>query len=152
MKHKMKYSMPVGTSSILLIFMTLCLICFATLSLANANADYRLSKKLADHTSAYYPAANKAEAFVASSDAKLHQAYLQSKDSTSYSDLAGGRTLSCDFRISDVQSLHVVLDVIYPSQADTALYHISNWQIVTDDSGLNYDNSLNVPKSSVITK
>ena len=58
MKHKMKYSMPVGTSSILLIFMTLCLICFATLSLANANADYRLSKKLADHTSAYYQAAN----------------------------------------------------------------------------------------------
>ena len=152
MKHKMKYSMPVGTSSILLIFMTLCLVCFATLSLANANADYRLSKKLADHTTAYYQAASKAEAFVASSDAKLHQAYLQSKDSSSYFDLTGGSTLSSDFPISDVQSLHVVLDVIYPNQKNTALYHISNWQIVTDDSGLNYDNSLNVPKSSIIAK
>lgn len=152
MKHKIKYSMPVGTSSILLIFMTLCLVCFATLSLANANADYRLSKKLADHTSAYYHAAAEAEAFVASSDAKLHQAYLQSKNSSSYFDLAGGSTLSSDFQISDVQSLHVVLDVIYPNQKNTALYHISNWQIVTDDSGLNYDNSLNVPKSSIIAK
>ena len=147
MKHKMKYSMPVGTSSILLIFMTLCLVCFATLSLVNANADYRLSKKLADHTTAYYHAADHAQAFVASSDAKLSKAYSQSKDSASYFKLASTKILTSDFQISDVQSLHVVLEVRYPDQTDTNLYHISTWQIITDDSTMNYDNSLNVPKS-----
>lgn len=148
MKHKMKYSMPVGTSSILLIFMTLCLVCFATLSLVNANADYRLSKKLADHTSAYYHAANEAEAFIASSDAELQKAYSKSSNSASYFDLVGKNTLSSDFHISDVQSLHVVLNVRYPDQTDDALYQISTWQIVTDDSEIHYDNSLNVPKTN----
>jgi len=44
----------IGTSSIMIIIVTLTLVCFAGLSLSSASADYKLCKKLADRTTAYY--------------------------------------------------------------------------------------------------
>lgn len=51
-----KIGLNIGASSILVVFILLCLVTFATLSLVSANADYRLSKRVADHTGAYYDA------------------------------------------------------------------------------------------------
>lgn len=50
----------IGTSSIMIIIVTLTLICFAGLSLSSASADYKLCKKLSDRTAAYYEATSKA--------------------------------------------------------------------------------------------
>ena len=71
------FGMNVGTSSILLIFVTLCLVSFAALSLVSANADRKLSVKVADRTVAYYDACNKAEQSIAGIDATLKQVYSQ---------------------------------------------------------------------------
>lgn len=49
-----------GFSSILLAFVMLCIVTFSALSLLTANADYKLSKKVADKTAAYYQAEEKA--------------------------------------------------------------------------------------------
>ena len=46
----------VGISLLILIFMTLSLLTFSVLSLENAVADRRLSRKMAEHTSSYYAA------------------------------------------------------------------------------------------------
>ena len=74
MNRKSKgFGMNVVTSSILLIFVTLCLVSFATLSLVSANADRKLSTKVADRTVAYYNACNKAEESIASIDATIIQ-------------------------------------------------------------------------------
>lgn len=54
-------SMGVGVSSILMIFVALCLTIFATLSFLSANADWKLSQKAADSVAAYYQADAEAE-------------------------------------------------------------------------------------------
>ena len=61
---KKKTSRPLltaGTSTLLLIFLSLCLLTFAVLSLLSARADRNLSRKTADRTTAYYEACNQAE-------------------------------------------------------------------------------------------
>ncbi|MCH4190830.1 MAG: hypothetical protein LKF52_00870 [Butyrivibrio sp.] len=146
MKKGLKYSMPTGTSSVLLIFMTLCLISFATLSFVNAKADLRLSQKLAVHTTDYYHAVNKAEAFVAASDALLQTVLSDASDSSDYLRRAEKLQLSADFSISDLQSLHVVLTPVYPQKKGDALYRIQSWQVITHEDKIQYDNRLNVAK------
>ena len=59
-KSKIALGNHIGTSSILLIFVVLCFVSFAALSLISSNADYVLSKKVADRTKAYYVACNEA--------------------------------------------------------------------------------------------
>ena len=53
-KKKRSFGISIGSSSILVVFVVLCLTTFATLSLVSANADYRLSRKTADAAAAYY--------------------------------------------------------------------------------------------------
>ena len=51
-KSGLSFSSGIGSSSLLVIFVILCLVSFATLSIVSANADYKLSKKVLDRTSA----------------------------------------------------------------------------------------------------
>ncbi len=53
-KEKRSFGLSIGSSSILMVFVVLCLTTFATLSLVSANADYKLSRKTADAAAAYY--------------------------------------------------------------------------------------------------
>lgn len=56
-----RIGLNIGASSILVVFVILCLVTFSVLSLVSANADYKLSKKVADRTLAYYDAVCQAE-------------------------------------------------------------------------------------------
>lgn len=53
-KEKRSFGLSIGSSSILMVFVVLCLTTFATLSLVSANADYKLSRKTADAAATYY--------------------------------------------------------------------------------------------------
>ena len=55
-KSKSTTGLNVGGSSILVIFVLLCLTTFATLSMVSANADYKLSQRTAVATQEYYAA------------------------------------------------------------------------------------------------
>ena len=44
----------IGTASLLVVFLTLCLVSLAMLSLSTAKSDYEFSQKLAQKTTAYY--------------------------------------------------------------------------------------------------
>ena len=48
--------MNIGSASILLVFVILCLVSFAVLSIVSANADSRLSTRVLERTTAYYDA------------------------------------------------------------------------------------------------
>jgi len=100
-----------GSSSILIIFVLLCLVVFASLSLVSANSDQKLSQKLAARTQAYYAACNEAEMALAALDGALQ----------------GGGTAE-DFEeyyvIDDTQSLYVKL-----RPAGTS-YVIEAWEVV----------------------
>ena len=51
----------IGITSIVLIFVMLCLLTFSVLSLTTARADLRLARRSADRTTAYYDAENRAD-------------------------------------------------------------------------------------------
>lgn len=59
----------IGTSSLLVVFLVLCLVIFAVLTLASAQNDYRFAKRLATRRTAYYQACNLAEEKIAALDA-----------------------------------------------------------------------------------
>ena len=59
-EQKKKPIIGIGTTSIVLIFVMLCMLTFSVLSLATAQADLRLSRKSAERTTAYYDAENRA--------------------------------------------------------------------------------------------
>lgn len=46
----------IGSSSLLIIFLVLCLATFAILSLSSARSDYSFSERLAGHKTEYYEA------------------------------------------------------------------------------------------------
>lgn len=68
-----------GASSILVIFVLLCLVTFAALSLVSARADWNLSRKAADHTLEYHAASNAAEETLAGADALLADCWRLAK-------------------------------------------------------------------------
>lgn len=72
MKDKQKsYFVNIGSSSLLVIFLILCLVTFAILSLSSARSDYSFSERLAEHKEEYYEASERAEMIVAEIDAVL---------------------------------------------------------------------------------
>ena len=143
MNHKSKgFGMNVGTSSILLIFVTLCLVSFATLSLVSANADRKLSAKVADRTVAYYNACNKAEESIASIDATLKQVYSQVEGPEEYFTQVG-HSKTYAIPISELQTLIVHLSILYPENSSGSFYEINPWKIITTGA-LDYDDKLPV--------
>ena len=130
MNKKREFRINVGTSSILLIFIILCLIAFATLSIVSANADYRLSRKVADRTTSYYTAANQAEEYIASIDQTLKAIYSSAANEEEYFSVVG-HSKSYLVPISELQSLSIKLDILYPSSAYETFYEITSWQVIT---------------------
>ena len=74
MKDKQQsYFVNIGSSSLLVIFLILCLVTFAILSLSSAKSDYTFSERLAEHKRAYYEASSRAEDIVAEIDSILYE-------------------------------------------------------------------------------
>lgn len=73
-KKKRSFGISIGSSSILVVFVVLCLTTFATLSLVSANADYRLSRKTADAAASYYALDGAGEELVSDITAVLQKA------------------------------------------------------------------------------
>lgn len=149
MKKKLTGGINVGTSSILVTFVLLCLVTFAALSFLSANSDYRLSKQAAERTTEFYGANNYAEIIMADIEKQLSTAHdsaaseeeyissiptvFSSNDSVFVDTDSDSTTLSYDVPINDTQNLHVCLSVNSPSSDDSALFHISEWQTQTKD-------------------
>lgn len=65
MKDKQQsYFVNIGSSSLLVIFLVLCLVTFAILSISSARSDYSFSERMAEHKQSYYEASEKAETVV----------------------------------------------------------------------------------------
>lgn len=72
-KHKPPIT-NIGSVSLIMIFIVLCMVTFAILSLSESTSDYKFTEKLAEHTTAYYTASSKAENALAEIDQILHDA------------------------------------------------------------------------------
>ena len=74
MKNKQQsHFVHIGSSSLLVVFLTLCLSTFAVLSLSSAKSDYTFSERLAEHKTSYYEALTKAEIIVSKIDTLLYE-------------------------------------------------------------------------------
>ncbi len=139
------FGMGVGATSILMVFVLLCLVVFAMLSLVNANADKKLNDRLANRTKAYYAACDKAETLLEDMDSRLEQLYLEEPEADayleaclSYLDGAGGVAarredgtgvrFSFSVIINDEQHLSVVADVPKEPEAGGRYYTVRAWQ------------------------
>lgn len=106
----------IGSSSLLVIFVILCLVTFAALALASAQRDYAFSSRMAQRKAAYYQASNAAEERLASIDEALSQGTPVKAEDLSYQIPIGER-----------QALSVVLTT--DAGSDT-FYQIKSWQII----------------------
>mgnify|MGYP001068734622 CR=1 FL=1 len=63
----------IGSSSLLVIFVVLCLATFAILSLSSAQSDHSFAERLAAHKTEYYKASSKAEVITGEIDRILSE-------------------------------------------------------------------------------
>ena len=85
----------IGSSSLLIIFLILCLAAFAILSLSSAKSDYSLSERLAEHKTRYYEASSRAETVLDRIDGILEDTAQSSGPSGSFESPAD--TLSSSY-------------------------------------------------------
>ncbi len=137
MKNKKRYGLNIGTSSILIIIVILCLICFSALSITSANADYRLSQKLADRTTAYYDTCNQAQLHLCELSQKLSVFYQESTSEAEYQNkikesIQDSLTFSCS--INENQILQVNISPLYPNAPDGDFLQVSGWQVINTNT------------------
>lgn len=134
MNHKKSYGINIGTSSILVIIVILCLVCFAGLSIVSANADYKLSQKLADRTTAYYQASMLANERLVLLNDSLYEIYMDSADENSYFETikeSFSDSLTFSYPVSDVQALSVTVEPLYPADSKNRFFNITAYQVIT---------------------
>lgn len=112
--------MNVGISLLILIFITLALLTFSVLALENAVADRRLSQKEADHTTAYYAAANRIQEQIAD--------YMQEAEEQ---NLAAGTQFSFEEEVADGQML--VVSVMLTEADGEKSFDVTRWQLRSSD-------------------
>lgn len=142
-----KHSYPVtniGSVSLLMTFIVLCLVIFATLALSGALGEYQYSRKIADYNADYYEASNTAMETFREIDGILHDAYGASPENYSLvleetlsglegvtADFTGAEpTLTYQVPVNDTQNLNVILTVSLSPAADEGYLRITAWQKV----------------------
>ena len=153
----------IGSVSLLMIFIVLCMVTFAALSLSTASGSYRSAQTLAGHTTAYYRASNKAEKKLAETEKILQACYHSTSDADSYYQQVrqqlgitgsdGSLIYSFQTAVSKSQELEVRIQITYPdsstaagsdqedSDTASALYKITCWKTAST-SDWNADNSI----------
>lgn len=133
----------VGGSSILIIFVLLCLTTFATLSLVSANADYKMTFKTAEAANNYYAADAKGEEKLAEIDACLKKNYIDDKIAyfeacaKSFSEIEGitvnndetGLSVVYEVPVSESQKLSITVDILFGA-SEAGRYKIKSWQVI----------------------
>lgn len=142
---KRKYpTINIGSSSMLVVFIILCLITFSVLSVASANNDRKYSEKIANRTTAYYKASNKAEELLSQIDDKLKQIYEQYNadylsqvpdvlTSIDGIDTSNFPSVSFSIPINDTQTLSVSLLIQIPEKEGDTFYAITSWQEISTE-------------------
>lgn len=125
----------IGTSSLILIFIILCLTIFGLLSLSSAGSDLKLARKNAESVKGYYEADSKAVEFTAMveevlaecSKAADDEAYLQMVKEglgSFYREETG--TIQADIQMLYGQMLHIELEINREKEAG---YRILAWNV-----------------------
>lgn len=134
-----------GFSTIVFSFAMICVITFSILAFTTANADYKLSKKVAEKNAAYDLAEEQAYAHIAEIEDILCNAYLDNESSEEYY-LAIERALQLQKgtfgqedmyytyafteTVSDSLTLEIRLELCYPATLDDVFLKIIEFRSV----------------------
>ena len=162
-EKKLVSGMNVGSSSILVTFVLLCLVTFAALSYVSANSDYKLSLETSNRAKAYYEANSKAELKLAEIEDILSK---HKNTSSSKNEFFNGMNplfcndelvecknidseifLSYSIAISEIQKLNIVLKVNYPENDNDTLFTIVKWQ---NNSSYSEENLVNETQTNLL--
>ena len=153
MKKKTYPVANIGSVSLLMVFIILCLVTFATLSLSSAAGDYKYSKDTAGHNTEYYNACNEAERKLKEIDGILGNAY-RNRSGDYYADAAvllntvEGITLDLssdepiltfEEKINEDKALKIVLTLNKSDNLSGGFYRITSWQEVSTAGWEGYD-------------
>ncbi len=127
---------PIGTSLLLVVFVLLALITFATLSYVSANTDNKLSQNVADTTTSYYKAEEAAqktlmqihEAIMAVSDSDIEEMHLELQaglDGYNVEMRNDSIFVSFETVVSDQESIFSEVEVLSDGE-----YEITRWQLL----------------------
>lgn len=147
----------IGSVSLLMIFIVLCLAVLSTLSLSGALSEYRYSQKIAQHQADYYNASGSASRVLKEIDRILCQAHAEYPDDYYRSaeqrlvlledvktDLTSqSPSITYQIPVDDSQSLLVTLALNAPDELEQGYYRITSWQEISS-SEWNGDDSLNL--------
>lgn len=151
MKKQNKVTMNIGIISFLTVFVILCLVTFAVLSLVSAKTNVNLSRKSIDHKTEYYELCNQGEAYLKKIDEQLYKNYVQVHSQKKYfsridtlSDIDSNikidnQTVSIDI-INNKQRLHIEIEVLYPGEK---FYQLKIWDISPSQEWVP-DNKINI--------
>lgn len=136
----MKNRITIGISSIVLIFLVLCLSVFSLLSLSDAKAAMTYAKKYADSVQIYYEADSIGQTFIRDYRAK----YQESQDASSslsllagtlpagsWNSFDGDNTITCEIPTESGQTLHLEMDVSGQTILSYYIYNSSEYVIDT---------------------
>ena len=126
MSRKQSMGLGVGGSSLLMVFIIVCLTTFATLSLVSANADDKLSRKTAEAASAYYDADSRAVERLAAIDALVAGGQLAEITGRGLAEESTAGYMFTE-AINDRQTLNVTLVV------ENGQCTITSWQVTSGD-------------------
>lgn len=125
----------IGTSSLILIFIILCLTIFGLLSLSSAGGDWKLAEKNAEAVRGYYQADSQAVEFAAMVEEQLAQC-IQAASDEEYLELVKGKlgefyredtgSLQTDIEMPYGQMLRVELE---PCREEETGYRILAWNV-----------------------
>ena len=141
-----------GFTTVLIVFVMICIVTFSALAYLTASSDYRLSKKVADRTTAYYQAEEKAYLVLGEIDSILTSVYGHRMKKETYlkkadqalNEYAGEHsvslviqnkdtlTVSFQIEVSAQEKLIVTLRVCYPPEAEGTCFEVTGWQTVTE--------------------
>lgn len=131
----------VGISLLILIFMTLSLLTFSVLSLENAVADRRLSRKMAEHTSNYYAAVSRVQEQLAEQMRTAADEGLPAGTQFSFAqEVSDGQKLVVTVRLTDDRTGGENADT---EEEETPAYTVTQWQLMSAEDW-EADRSLNV--------
>lgn len=146
MKRKGDFHLGVGASSILMIFVVLCLTTFGILSYVTANADNKISTKNAETVESYYAGTVAAEEKLQKIDLALFNAKEDAEQAASGTALTGLKNYASYKGRGELQSVINILNSnpsmekkhasCYRSFAEMLVTHIEGVTVENSDAGI----------------
>lgn len=150
MKSK-KLTMNIGIISFMVVFVILCLMTFAILSLVSARSNVNTIQKSIEHSAQYYELSSEGEKTLKTIDDYLYTQYQNTSSSQEYFNKVRQITqiidnsqlnehiLSYNIQNND-QQLHIEIEILYPGQH---FYQIKAWE-VSPSENWNMDQSMEI--------